>query len=89
MGKVYVLIKVYPSSIDVDLDFLANEIKKNLPTGIVFGSYIKEPIAFGLCILKIAIIMPEDITGGTSIIEDTISGIPYVSHVEVEYVSRI
>lgn len=89
MGKVYVLLKVYPSSVDVDLDSLANEIKNSLPHGITFGSYSKEPVAFGLYVLKIAVVMPEDTQGGTTILEDAISKISSVSQVEVEYVSRI
>lgn len=89
MGKVYVLLKVYPSSIDVNLDHLVTEIKGILPSGVVLGSYVKEPLAFGIHVLKIALVMPEETQGGTSSIEDAISKIPNVSQVEVEYVSRI
>jgi len=89
LGKVYVLLKVYPSSIDVNLDQLVAEIKEVLPIGVVLGSYVKEPIAFGINVLKIALVMPEETQGGTSSIEDAISKIPNVSQVEVEYVSRI
>jgi len=89
LGKVYVLLKVYPSSVDVDLDRLVTEIKNVLPSNVIMGSYIKEPVAFGIYVLKVALIMPEDIQGGTSIIEDAISMIPDVSQIEVEYVSRI
>ncbi|MEM2136443.1 MAG: elongation factor 1-beta [Candidatus Methanomethylicia archaeon] len=89
MGKVYVLVKVYPSSIDTNLDELVEDIKKVLPKDIIVGSYVKEPIAFGLYALKIAMIMPENMEGGTTIIEENVEKLPTVNQVEVEYVTRI
>lgn len=89
MGKLVVLIKVFPKGIDVDLDKLAESIRKKLPSHYEVKRYEKIPIAFGLSALVLSITMPENIRGGTEDLENIIKNVEGVSEVNVEYVSRI
>ncbi|MCS7364416.1 MAG: elongation factor 1-beta [archaeon GB-1867-035] len=89
MGKVFVIVKVYPKEADTDLKEIENEIAKALPEGMKIVQTAKEPIAFGLSALKMGIIMPEQTEGGTTILEEAIMSVPLVSQVEVEYVTRM
>lgn len=89
MGKLVVLIKVFPKGIDVDLDKLAESIRKKLPSNYEVKRYEKIPIAFGLSALVLSITMPENIRGGTEDLENIIKSVEGVSEVNVEYVSRI
>ena len=89
MGKVYVLLKILPKEVDVDLDEMIKDISKALPKEVTIGSTAKEPIAFGLNALKMAIVMPEDFLDETTTTEKSIEELPSVSQVEVEYVTRV
>lgn len=89
MGKLVVLIKVFPKDIDVDLDKLAESIRKKLPPHYEVARYEKIPIAFGLSALVLSITMPENIRGGTEELEGIIKNVEGVSEINVEYVSRI
>ncbi len=89
MGKLVVLIKVFPKDIDVDLDRLAENIRKKLPPHYEVTRYEKIPIAFGLSALVLSITMPENIRGGTEELENIIKNVEGVSEINVEYVSRI
>ncbi|RLE82732.1 MAG: elongation factor 1-beta [Thermoprotei archaeon] len=88
-GRVYVVIKVYPEDIDVNLNSLLGEIRKSLPKGVSLVKSEEEPIAFGLKILKVHLIMPEETEGGTSKIEEIIAQIKGVSQVEVAWLTRM
>ncbi|MET1101856.1 MAG: elongation factor 1-beta [Pyrodictiaceae archaeon] len=89
MAKVLVVVKVYPSGIEVDLDSLAKAIGDKLPEGYEITRYDKEPIAFGLSALRLYILMPEDVEGGTTRLEELIQGIDGVEELEIEAVHRI
>jgi len=89
LGKVYVLLKIYPTDVNVNFDRMIREISNSLPEDVRIVSTAEEPIAFGLKALKMAIIMPEHVEGGTSKIEEAVSKVAEVSQVEVEYVTRM
>ncbi|NPA05545.1 MAG: elongation factor 1-beta [Crenarchaeota archaeon] len=89
MAKVLVLVKVYPSDININLDELAKKIEERLPEGYKITRYTTEPIAFGLNALKLYIVMPEETEGGTSKLEELIAGTEGVDEVEVEAVHRL
>ncbi len=89
MAKIAVIMKIFPKDIEVNLDELVNKIKASLPEIYELKDYRKEPIAFGLQALIVSIVMPENVEGGTEELEKTISNIPEVGEVSVEYVSRI
>ncbi len=89
MGKLVVIIKVFPKDININLDNLVETIRKNLPSYYEIKKYEKVPIAFGLSALVLSITMPEDVKGGTEELESLIKNLDEVSEVNVEYVSRI
>jgi elongation factor 1-beta len=88
-GKVAVVVMVYPRDVNTDRSLLAEEIKKKL-TGVAEVKKIdEEPIAFGLVALKLHMVVPEDIEGGTDTVESAISSLNLVSNIEVTHVYRI
>ena len=82
MGTVAATLKVMPSSVDIDLDKLKEEIMKTVSKekDVKLQSMEEMPIAFGLKALHILLIMPD--THGTDNIEKAISAIPGVASVE-------
>ena len=89
MAKVLVLVKVYPSDVNINLEELVKKIKEKLPENHEITRYDKEPIAFGLYALRLYIVLPEELEGGTSKLEDAIKEIEGVEEVEVEAVHRL
>lgn len=89
MAKVLVVVKVYPSSADTDLDELVDSIRRRLPEGYDIARSAKEPIAFGLSALKLYVVMPEEVEGGTEELEKLIAGVEGVEELEVEAVHRL
>ncbi len=89
MAKVLVVVSIYPSSTDIDLDKLVETIKAKLPEGYEVARYDKVPIAFGLNALKIYFIIPEESEGGTSKLEELLQGIEGIEEIEVEAVHRL
>lgn len=82
------LLKIFPESVDVDLNKLIKSIKDKLPEEYQLISHKEEPIAFGLKALNVLISMPEIKEGGTYELEQIISKIEGVSEVEVLRVTR-
>ncbi len=83
MGNVAISIKVMPTSLEVDLNQVKNEISKRMK---IQDSRI-EPIAFGLKQLKLLIVAPDK--GGTEEIEKKIKSIKGVETVDIESVSLV
>jgi len=88
MASVLVIMKVFPSSTEIDLSELRDKIASKLPSGYSIKSHGEEPIAFGLKALKLIIEMPEDVEGGTEALEELIRSIEEVEEVEIEAVHR-
>ena len=89
MAKVLVVVSIYPSSTDIDLDQLVEKIKSKLPSNYSVARYDKVPIAFGLNALKVYFIIPEESEGGTSKLEELLQNIEGIEEIEVEAVHRI
>ncbi|EZQ03793.1 elongation factor 1-beta [Candidatus Acidianus copahuensis] len=89
MTDVLVVLKVFPDSDEIDLDKLAEEIGKRLPTGYTVVRKDTEPIAFGLKALVLYVQMPEQTEGGTDVLEEKASEIEGVSHAEVVGLTRL
>ncbi len=89
MAKVLVVVKVYPSDINIDLDELADKIRKKLPEEADIARSAKEPIAFGLTALKLYILIPEETEGGTESVEEALRSVDGVEEVEIELVQRV
>jgi elongation factor 1-beta len=88
MGKVLALMKVMPSSVEVDLENLKNELGNIMPPEATLRGIKEEPIAFGLVALKVSVIL-DDSAGGTDAIEKAFQKLENVSEVQVEAVSLL
>ena len=77
MGNVAVSLKVMPESPDIDLEKIKEDISKKIE---VKDSKI-EPIAFGLNVLKILIVVPDEEIEN---IKNEIKSVNGVSEVEIE-----
>ncbi len=89
MARVAVILRVLPSSIDLDLNELKAKIEGSLPEGYKIESSGVEPIAFGLKALKLVVSMPEETEGGTEALEQVLRSMPEVDEVEIEAVHRL
>jgi len=76
MGMVGMNLRIMPASADTDLKKVKNEIAKKIK---VQDAKI-EPIAFGLKVLKILVIVPD----GQQNIEEEVRKIKGIGEVEVE-----
>ncbi len=88
MAKVLAVVKIFPKSIETNLEGLKDEIKKALSFNFTVHSFNEEPIAFGLVAL-IANILMEDSTGNIDRVESIINDLVDVSQIEVVRVMRI
>ena len=59
MGKIVIAYKIFPSESSVDLEILKENIKKQLSDIAAIQRFVEEPIAFGLCALKVNMVLPE------------------------------
>ncbi|MCE4598788.1 MAG: elongation factor 1-beta [Desulfurococcales archaeon] len=89
MAEVAVIMRVLPNKVDVDLNGVLKKIEEKLPEGYTVMSHGEEPIAFGLKALKLVIKMPEDVEGGTELLEGIIKDVDDVEEVEIEAVHRL
>jgi elongation factor 1-beta len=88
-GKVVIVGKVYPKSVDTDRAKLLDDIKKKLEGVAEIKKVDDEPIAFGLVALRLHMVAPENLDGGTEVIESLVSSLESVSNIEIEYVYRL
>lgn len=89
LARVMAVLKVYPKDVDIDLDKVVSTIINSLPVKYSLVKSEKEYIAFGLYLLRIYVIMPEEMEGGTEELEGLIRSIDGVENVETEMVTRI
>lgn len=82
MGNVAVSLKIMPKSVETDLEKVKEEISKEIE---IKDSKI-EPIAFGLKVLKILVVVPDD---GIGELKENLKGIDGVSEVEEESATLI
>ncbi|MCL5788317.1 MAG: elongation factor 1-beta [Candidatus Marsarchaeota archaeon] len=88
-GKVVVVAKVFPAGVETDRVKLADEIRAKLNGIAEIKKVEDEEIAFGLKALRMHMVVPEDIEGGTDVIENSVSALQGVSNVEITHVYRI
>lgn len=89
MARVAVILKVFPSSIDIEPVKLKEVIESKLPEDYRIRDYGEEPIAFGLKALKLVVEIPEESEGGTGRLEEILQSIPEVNEFEIEAVHRL
>jgi elongation factor 1-beta len=59
MGKILIAYKIFPSESTVNLESLKEKIKSKLFDVAAIKKFAEEPIAFGLCALKVNMVLPE------------------------------
>lgn len=89
MAKVLVVLKAFPKDVNVNLDSVAEEIKRKLPNEYKLAKYEKVYVAFGLHILRLYVIIPEETEGGTEELEGIVRSVKNVESVDVELVTRV
>jgi len=86
MGSTLVILKLFPDEIED-----AVKIEKSVK-GIKSGSVRevrREPIAFGLELVKVAVVIPDKEDGAMGKLEDELKKLPGVKEVEVEGVTLL
>jgi len=90
MGRVMATIRVFPSSMEEDLNLLAEYINAKLPSEARLYMYRREPIAFGIEALIMDILVPEETMGEVlDRVEEAIRSVEGVSEVEVVLTRRV
>ncbi len=89
MARVLVVMKVLPEDVSINLEELKERIGSMLPEGYEIARHDVEPIAFGLKALRLYIVMPEEVEGGTEPLENLVNSVDGVSQAEVEIVHRM
>ena len=89
-GQVVVVMKIYPKGVEVDLKDIVNEFKERInPEKYKVLKWEEEYIAFGYKALRLYILAPEELEGGTEELEDIAKSIETVDNVDIEMVSRV
>ena len=87
MSNVAAVLKVMPTSPEVDLEALKQTVEATVPEG-QFNKIVEDPIGFGLVALHVTIIV-DDGEGGTEPAENAIAALEDVESVEVINVGRL
>ena len=88
MAQLLLVCKIFPTSIEVNLDELAQKIRSSIKENIVMKRYEKEPIAFGLECIKAEFIL-DDKEGQNEAFEESLKSVEGLSEFEVLRMSRM
>ena len=88
MGKIVIAYKILPSESTVDLEVLKVKIKEKLEGVAAVQRFAEEPIAFGLCALKVNMVLPEK-DGIMDETEKILNGIEEVGQLQVLGMTRL
>jgi translation elongation factor aEF-1 beta len=89
MAKVLVAIKIYPASVDIDLNQLQQKIRQTLPEEANVQNFKTEPVAFGLNTLTVNILIPEQKAGILQKIETQLQNLEEISQIQTLTATRI
>ena len=60
MGKIIIVYKIFPTESTVNLEQIKEKITEKLADVASIKKFAEEPIAFGLCALKVNMVLPEE-----------------------------
>ena len=86
MGLVAITIRILPDGPEVDLDRLAQAVRRAL--GANLKKLDQQPVAFGLVAL-VATVVVEDASGGSEALEEKLAALPGVSSAETTGLSLV
>jgi elongation factor 1-beta len=82
MGRVAVLFRIMPQSVETDLQEVAKLLPTALPTGVTVRGLQVKDIAYGLKSLLVSVVM-DDTGGILDSTEHALAKLPHVESVEV------
>lgn len=91
-SNLLAIFKIFPEDDQVDLESLKERIKEAIPKGnenLFIYKITEEAIAFGIKALRVFVVMPPVLEGGTQPLEDIFSKIKGVGQVDVEIVQTL
>lgn len=82
MGDVSVTYQIMPESVNVDLKKLQEKIRERMPENVRIMGFQVKPVAFGLQVLLMNVIMPDE-EGGADKVQDILEALEEVNTVDV------
>jgi translation elongation factor aEF-1 beta len=89
LARVLVSLKIFPSDIDINQEYLKKKIENTLPEYASVYKFEEEPIAFGLAAIIAHILMPEDREGAVDEVEKSLKEIKEISDFQTVTVRRV
>ena len=83
VGDILSVYKIYPEEIE-DIDKIKAKLEEGLGEPFKIAEIKEEPIAFGLRLLRVAIIFPDKVDGLLDKVEELLKNIPGVNELEIE-----
>jgi translation elongation factor aEF-1 beta len=83
MGDIMSIYKIYPEDIE-NIKVIKEKLDKGLEDPFKLAEIKEVPVAFGLVILRVAIIFPDKIDGLLDKLENNLKNIEGVKDIEVE-----
>lgn len=82
MGEVSVTYQIMPENVNTDLKKLQDTITGMMPENVRIRGFQIKPVAFGLSVLLMNVIMPDK-EGGADRIQEILEGLDEVTSVDV------
>jgi len=89
LARVLVSLKIFPSDIDINREYLKKKIENTLPEYASVYKFEEEPIAFGLVAIIAHVLMPEDREGAVDEVEKSLKEIKEISDFQTVMVRRV
>jgi len=86
MGNALVIMKIYP--VELEDSVKIEESVKSITAGEI-KEVKREPIAFGLELVKIAVVIPDKEDGAMPKLEEEIKALPGVKDIEIEGITLL
>ena len=91
MGKILLEYEIRPEDPGVDMDKVLQEILSKVSSlkNIEVKNYSVEPFVFGMKMIKIEFVVPEEDEDAQDFLESQIKGVKGVGEIELVYFTRL